>query len=234
MTRKVSALSRTGGRPDGWGRVLVPLLIVLAVSGCETLERMDYLDRFFEPGLRQGPVFAAEPQLNPPVAPATDAGFQPGSVVALEPRPDPADAPATDWRAQPPGSVVAMEPRLDPPAASAGNRNLQAGRVRVVEPQADAVPAPEADPEARTRSLVRQNQWLTRFWMELTPAQQSRVVRQLRTGDVVLAAENTEPAAAWDSMGLADRAKLIFGSGRPLERPAPSERRDGSTWARSS
>lgn len=233
MARNIFNLARTGGRPDRWGRAFAPLLIVLAVSGCEALERMDYLDRFFEPGLRPGPVYAAEPQLNPPAAPAMESGSQWGSlsgpVVAMEPRPDPAD-----WGSQPPGSVVAMEPRPDPPAAPAGNRNLQAGRVRAAEPQADAVPALEADPEARTRSLVRQNQWLTRFWMELTPAQQARVARQLRSGDVVLAAGSAVPAAAWDSMGLADRAKLIFGNGRPLERPAPSERRESSTWARSS
>ena len=233
MVRNVCSPARTGGRPDRWRRALGPLLIALAVSGCETLERMDYLDRFFEPGLRPGPVYAAEPQPNPPAAPATELGSQWGSlsgpVVAMEPRPDPAD-----WRSQPPGSVVAMEPRPDPPVASASIRNPQAGRVRVGEPQADAVPALEEDPETRTRSLVRQNQWLTRFWEELTPAQQARVARQLRNGDVVLAAESAEPAAAWDSMGLADRAKLIFGSGRSLERPAPPERSGGSTWARNS
>lgn len=195
---------------------------------------MDYLDRFFEPGQRPGPVFAADPRLNPPAAPAPVWGSPATSVVAMEPRPDPVDSPATDGNQRPSGPVVAMEPLPNPPSVSAGERTVQAGRVRAADPRPDAVPAPEADPEARTRLLVRQNQWLTRFWMELTPAQQTRVERQLRSGDVVLAAENAEPAAAWDSMGLADRAKLVFGSGQPLERPAPPERRDGSTWARSS
>lgn len=214
-------------------RAFAPLLVVLAVSGCETLERMDYLDRFFEPASQPAPVVAVEPRPDP----APDWRVQPGTVVAMEPRPNPPSSPAADWNAQP-GAVVAMEPRPNPPASPAVDGNMQASRARAVEPRADPAPAPETDPgtdvESRTRLLVRQNQWLTRFWMELTAAQQARVERQLRRGDVVLAAGNAEPAVAWDSMGLSDRARLIFGSGQPMERPAPSDKRDGSNWARTS
>ncbi len=162
MIRDVPRFSSAGGQPDRWGRALASLLIVLAVSGCETLERMDYLDRFFEPGQRPGPVFAADPRLNPPAAPAPVWGSPATSVVAMEPRPDPVDSPATDGNQRPSGPVVAMEPLPNPPSVSAGERTVQAGRVRAADPRPDAVPAPEADPEARTRLLVRQNQWLTR------------------------------------------------------------------------
>jgi hypothetical protein len=87
------------------------------------------------------------------------------------------------------------------------------------------------DAESRTRLLVRQNPWLTRFWMELTPAQRARVERQLHRGNVRLAAERTEPAMAWDSMGLSDRAELVFGKGPSFERPAPAEGRSAPTLA---
>lgn len=198
------------------------------------MERMDYWDRFFEPPTLQGPVAAMEPRPDPAPAPPVHWTLQPGPVVAMEPRPDPPYPLAADRGFQP-GSVVAMEPRPNPPPQSASvEGNAQANRVRAPEPRPELPAASPADPESRTRLLVRQNPWLTQFWMELTPAQQSRVERQLRRGDVVLAAEKAEPAAAWDSMGLADRAKLVFGNGQPLERPAPLERRDGSTWARSS
>jgi hypothetical protein len=222
------------GAPARRRRALAPVLLALALPGCEAMERMDYLDRFFEPTLAYRPVVA----MDPAPAPLTDRHFQ-DSVVAMEPRPNPPTARSTaDWD-PPPGPVVAMEPRPNPPvtqAAVAADGNAQPNRARAAEPpRQEAAAAPQAaDPEARTRLLVRQNPWLTQFWMELTPAQQARVERQLQRGGMVLAAERAEPAVAWDSMGLADRARLIFGGGQPLERPAPPERRDGSTWARNS
>ncbi len=184
---------------------------------------MDYFDRFFESQASQRPAVVMA-QSRPDLAPA----------------PPPAPPPASGWDL-PPGPVVAMEPRPDPPPPSVSSAALdgsaQPNRDRGARGAAEPRPDPAAaDPEARTRSLVRQNPWLTQFWMELTPAQQARVERQLNRGGMVLAAERAEPAAAWDSMGLSDRAKLIFGNGggQPLERPAPPERRDGSTWARNS
>jgi hypothetical protein len=82
-----------------------------------------------------------------------------------------------------------------------------------------------ADEEARARALVRQNPWLTRFWMELTPAQRARVERRLNHGgDVRLAAERQAgPEAVWDPMGLSDRASLVFGRGASPARSAPAE-----------
>lgn len=165
------------------------------MPGCEAMERMDYLDRFFEPAARPGPVVAMAPIANPMDASATDPDFGPSPVVAMEPIPNPAAAPTRD-------------------------RPPQSGRTRAPEP--NAAPASEADETSRTRQLVRQNQWLTQFWMELTPAQQQRVERRLhRGGGVRLAAEQAQPAAVWDPMGLSDRAKLVFGDGQSSGRSAP-------------
>lgn len=69
------------------------------------------------------------------------------------------------------------------------------------EPEPEPVRAP--DPALRTQALLRQQPWLTRFWSELTPAQQARVGRRL-PGD---------SAARWDGMGLPDRVTLLFGTG---------------------
>jgi hypothetical protein len=197
-------------RPTRRSRALVLLLLAQAVSGCETLERMDYWDRLFDPSLRRGPVVAMEPIRSPgDQAPAMDGNPAPASVVALDPVRNPGDlAPAT-------------------------NRNVQSGSSRAMEPRSNPSPSSGADAEARTRQLVRQNPWLTRFWMELTPAQRAQVERRLQRGNVRTAAEQGEPAATWDPMGLADRAALVFGGGRPPERSAPMERRDGSVWASS-
>ncbi|MBD0273914.1 MAG: hypothetical protein ICV73_18550 [Acetobacteraceae bacterium] len=203
---------------------------------------MDYLDRFFEQPASERPALATDQR--PGQAPAPVWTDRSGSVVAMEPRPDPPSAyTSVVDRGVHTGPVVAMEPRPNPPpsgSATAADANAQPNRLRAAEPRPETLAgagsaAPQAtDPEARTRLLVRQNPWLTRFWMELTPAQQTRVERQLRRGEVVLAVESSEPAVAWDSMGLADRAALIFGRGQPPERPVPQERRDGSIWARNS
>lgn len=260
MARIASASSPSTGRTGRSVRAFAALLVALGISGCETLERVDVLDRVFDPSLRSRPWFASEPPPRPSIASATGMGVAPGSaqatdsrfdpqpatgwggsygsVVAMEPRPD---APsATGWNAQPTSQVVAMEPVPNPPATSAAERPTQTARLRVPEPRsAEPAPIPAAasataiDPEARTRSLVRQNQWLTRFWMELTPSQQARVQQRLRSGGMVLAADSADPAMAWDGMGLSDRAKLVFGTGQPSDPPAPIDRRDGSTWARS-
>ncbi len=251
MARAGSALPPSGSGPALRCRALGLLFSVLAFPACETMERMDYFDRFFESQASQRPAVVmaqSRPDLAPapPPAPAPASGWDlpPGPVVAMEPRPDPLSS-STSWSGSDgglqPGAVVAMEPRPNPPPPSVSSAALdgsaQPNRDRSARGAAEPRPDPAAaDPEARTRSLVRQNPWLTQFWMELTPAQQARVERQLNRGGMVLAAERAEPAAAWDSMGLSDRAKLIFGNGggQPLERPAPPERRDGSTWARNS
>ncbi len=240
MSRNAHVPRPTNGKPfqpARRGRALALPLLALALSGCETLERMDYLDRFFESRSRLGPVAAVEPRPAPPdwagpspgpvvtaeprPNPADWGTPLPGPVVAMEPRPDAASSPEADWRGSAPGSVVAMEPRPNPPAPSVAEQRPNA-----------PPPAVDTDPEARTRRLVRQHQWLTRFWMELTPAQQARVEQRLRRGGVQLAAAGGDAAALWDPMGLADRTKLVFGSGDPSpERPVPPESRGGSVWA---
>jgi hypothetical protein len=66
----------------------------------------------------------------------------------------------------------------------------------VPEPVPAAAPAPPS-----TAELLRRNPWLSRFWSELTPAQQARVTRRLPA----------DTAARWDVMGLPDRARLLQG-----------------------
>ncbi len=190
----------------GRGHALALLLLVPALAGCETLERMDYLDRFFEPSRYAGSVSAKEPQQDQALPPASGPEPLSSPIRAMEPRPDPVPAPTPDRPAQP-------------------------SPARTMEARPQAAPSLEADAHASVPLLVRQHPWLMRFWAELTAAQQLRVERQLHRADVQLAAEPADPAAIWDTMGLADRAKLVFGSGPPSERPTPAKDRDGSTWA---
>lgn len=123
-------------------------------------------------------------QTAPPPRRAATPAPRPPAVV-----PPPVAAPPAE-----PPTVMVMEPRPDP-APPTGQRPV----------------APPEDPEARLRQTVRQHPWLTRFWSELTVAEQARIARQLPAGD--------DPPGRWDSMGLADRARLAGGP--------PDERR----WA---
>ena len=203
---KVPRPKRRGGAP------VLLLLLAPVVSGCETMERMDYLDRFFEPTPR--PVTAAaatEPLQNPTsvLPPATDSNPQPAAVVAMEPIENTADRWPAAERPPQQAAVRAAGPRPDPGASPAA-----------------------ADAESRTRLLIRQNPWLTRFWMELTPAQRARVERRLlRGGDVRLASGQAEPAIVWDPMGLSDRVNLVFGGGASSGRVPPAGNRDASALA---
>lgn len=183
-------------------RALALPLLAFLTPGCEALERMDYLDRFFEPQTY------AQQEAAPQPVPA-----------AVTPDPD----PAADRDGQA-GRIVAMDPIPDPPAAQA--------RVRDAAASEQASP-PRTGAEERTRSLVRQNRWLTQFWMELTPAQQERVARRLNPGGArpAAAGRTVDVEAAWDRMGLSDRAKLVFG-GAPAEEPGPENRRDDAVVAR--
>ena len=201
------ATSIVRSQPVRRGRVASLLLLAPILAGCEAMDRMVFFDQFFEPASRPGPVVAMQSIVSPmDYGPATDPAPQPTLVRAMEPVANPADYATTGDRAPLPASV------------------------RTPEPRPNSLPT-EADAEARTRLLVRQNPWVTRFWMELTPAQQARVERQLRRGDVQSTGEQAEPAAAWDRMGLADRATLIFGSGPRRERSAPGEEREGAARA---
>lgn len=182
-------------------RALALPLLAFLTPGCEALERMDYLDRFFEPQTY------AQQEAAPQPVPA---------AATLEPD------PAADRDGQA-GRVVAMDPIPDPPAVQARARDAAAP---------EQVSLSRTGAEDRTRSLVRQNRWLTQFWMELTPAQQERVARRLNPGGARLAAGRTvDVEAAWDRMGLSDRARLVFG-GAPAEEPGPENRRDDAVVAR--
>jgi hypothetical protein len=87
-----------------------------------------------------------------------------------------------------PGPIVAMEPRPNPPPAR----------------------AQPSDPQ--------QARWVARFWSELTPQQQRRVSRRLRTPQADAPPGGTTVAQRWDVMGLEDRRELVFGRGAP---PSP-------------
>ncbi|MFC7473427.1 hypothetical protein ACFQS7_03625 [Dankookia sp. GCM10030260] len=118
----------------------------------------------------------------------------PRRAAAPAPRPPAVPPPAVAPPAEPP-TIMVMEPRPDPVPAPAAARPA----------------APAEDAEAQLRQTVRQHPWLTRFWSELTLTEQARIARQLPPGD--------DPSGRWDSMGLADRARLAGGT--------PDERR----WA---
>ena len=111
------------------------------------------------------------------------------------PRSAPVPAPAPD----PAPTVVAMEPRPDP------------APVPVAQRSAPPPPVAPADPDAALRQTVRQHPWLARFWSELRPTEQARIARQLPAAE--------DLPGRWDSMGLADRARLVA--------PSTEERR----WA---
>ncbi|WP_144404411.1 hypothetical protein [Belnapia sp. F-4-1] len=76
--------------------------------------------------------------------------------------------------------------------------------------QASAVP--EGGRDQWIRSTVRTHPWLALNWSQLTTAQQQQVERQLsRAGNGESTAES-DPASAWDTMGLDDRTELAFGT----------------------
>ncbi|NGM23913.1 hypothetical protein G3576_28160 [Roseomonas stagni] len=102
----------------------------------------------------------------------------------FRPPPAPLPAPAPPPPVPEPEPVAMQAPEADPAPWF---------------PEPDPVPAP--DPATRTQALLRQQPWLSRFWSELTPAQQARVARRL-PGD---------SAARWDGMGLTDRVTLLYG-----------------------
>jgi hypothetical protein len=188
-----------------WGRAPA-LLALLMVSGCEALDRMDYLDRFFEPAAYSRSVDASERRSMPLPNSAAQGESQPEVIPTTAALHDPAPPVASDPLPQP-------------------------GPVRTLERPANPPPPSGEDQEAWTRRTVWENRWLTQFWAELTPAQQLRIERQIQRGTARLAARHTEPEAIWDTIGLADRAKVAFGGDPPFDRPEPIETGDPSVLA---
>ena len=124
--------------------------------------------------------------------------FADKSAPAQASPPEPAQVPAPAPVPVPVPAVVAMEPRPDPAPVVAIHRP-------------PSPPVAPADPDAALRQTVRQHPWLTRFWSELRLAEQARIARQLPVAE--------DLPGTWDSMGLADRARLVA--------PSTDERR----WA---
>lgn len=188
-------------------RIGAALLLGATLSACAQMDhamrRVDVLDRIFDPGRYRTADAAADGPVGVPVAgPPKDplaaetgadqggeGGIESGAVV---------DGASPRAGELPPGWYVPEPPTTpeEPPVAQA---------VPDAAPQA-AMPV---DPAARTAALLRQNPWISRFWSELTAAEQGRVLRALaRRG-------TAGPApASWDPMGLADRVELLFGPPR--------------------
>jgi hypothetical protein len=95
-----------------------------------------------------------------------------------------------------PPAVVAMEPRPNPPVGRAA--------------------APD-----NPRERLRQNRWLAQFWEELTPAQRRRVEARMQRARPPLASGQEGAGVVWDGLGLAERDRLVFGSGA-IAVPAPA------------
>jgi hypothetical protein len=88
-------------------------------------------------------------------------------------------------------------------------------------------------PPMTTEERVQRARWLARHWDELRPAQQQRVERRMRRFRPPLAATREEARLRWDSMGLEERADLVFGRpagrrARPRPEPAPAAEVDGA------
>lgn len=113
---------------------------------------------------------------------------RPAEVARLQPIPQPPpEAPPLPKEPEP--TIAVIEPVPEPVVE------------RVPEPQPG--PPTEAAPPQRmpTADVLRREPWLTRFWSELTPNQQSRVTRRLPQ----------RTAERWDGLGLPERARLFGG-----------------------
>lgn len=104
------------------------------------------------------------------------------------------------FRPPPPPALPSAPPEPLPEAVPAILPEPIAAPLPLPEPPAIEEPPP--DPALRVTALIRQNPWLTRFWSELTQAQQDRVARRLRGDDI---------PARWDALGLAERVRLLYG-----------------------
>jgi hypothetical protein len=76
-----------------------------------------------------------------------------------------------------------------------------------------AVEERPAPPAITLADRLRDEAWLTRFWEQLNPSQQRRVVRQLRMSIPPRVKDEGEAGPVWDALGLPERDALIFGPG---------------------
>ncbi len=176
---------------------------LLATAACgpisrvdDALRRVDVLDRIFEPRRAEPYPAAGGPiVVQPAPYPYQTAPYAvpPGPVVVERTPPPPVlkDPAPLMMEPEPAPAIVAMDPLPDPPAASTAPAASAA---------AQATPA-AAPPRRSIAEVVRREPWLTRFWSELTPAQQGRIRRQIPE----------RSAERWDAMGLPERARLLGG-----------------------
>jgi hypothetical protein len=172
------------------------VLLLAFVAGCgpvrgldASLRRFDILDRFFNAGV--APPAASQASEASVTAPPAVGGTGPSVAPGAQPPP----APDLSAASGPDRPGVTPEPPAGP------------------EPRGDSGPALGQLPDARIRLVARQNPWLTQFWAELIPSQQQRVEQAFRRAARLPADAQLAPAAPWDAMGLADRVRLVFGSG---------------------
>lgn len=159
--------------PGRWRRAALLAALVL-LPGCQTLNRMDYLDQFFDPK-------------------GYEARHQPRLPAVAKPR-----QPVASPREEQPATIP--DQRRPAPAAPEPT----------VEAASQASTAPDRD--QWVRNTVRMHPWLALNWGQLTVAQQQRIEGRLADAGTGRLVASGEPASAWDTMGLDDRADLAFGT----------------------
>jgi hypothetical protein len=189
------------------------LSALLLLPGCGTMNRMDYLDQFFDPEAYAARHATRLPAVAGPAQLASlPSGMQPGTQIGSQ--------GGTEAGPQAPAMP---ERRLPAPVAPA----LPA--VATAE-QAPAVP--EGDRDQWIRSTVRRNPWLALNWAQLTPAQQQQIERRLSDAGSGRLMADGGPASVWDTMGLDDRTDLAFSTPGGPRMAGAASNRDGGYAAR--
>jgi outer membrane biosynthesis protein TonB len=106
------------------------------------------------------------------------------------------------FRTPPPPPEAPPEPETLAKAPGPEPEPVQAEAAPVTAPAPEPAPEPVQAAAPSAATLLRRNPWLSRFWGELTPAQQARVARRMPGG---------ASPEAWDRMGLGERVRLVYG-----------------------